>query len=335
MHFEREGRLVRPCGSGTNGTWGSFRNQGTVEIGIESPRRLFRDLQDDIEAKFADLDGSAAFAGQDTALPGGGLSRPRVLQDGAHIEKAAVLFTHAIGDSLPAAATDRNPHLAGQPFQATAISLIVHPRNPYVPTAHLNLRFFLVETKHLHWHFGGGFDLTPFYPFTEDVVHWHRTAYGACLPHGDVYARLKANCDTYFHLPHRNEARGVGGVFFDDWSEGGFDASLALVSSVGKHFLPAYCPIFERRAGTPWGEREENFMLFRRGRYAEFNLAVDRGTRYGLQSGRNVESVLASLPPRARWIYDYEPPPNSPEAALSNRFLPPRDWLGVVDKSGD
>ena len=256
-----------------------------------------------------------------------------MLQDGANIEKAAVLFTHAIGDSLPAAATERNPHLAGSPFQATALSLIVHPRNPYVPTAHMNLRFFLVGTK--NWHFGGGFDLTPFYPFTEDVVHWHRTAYEACRRHGDIYARLKSDCDAYFYLPHRNEARGVGGIFFDDWTEGGFDASLAFVESVGKHFLPAYAPIFERRAKVPWGEREEDFMLFRRGRYAEFNLVVDRGTRYGLQSGRNVESVLASLPPRARWAYGYRPPPNSPEAALTDHFLTPRDWLEVVDKSGD
>ena len=310
-----------------------------MAIGIEAPRQLFLDLQDEIEVTLAVLDGAAKFVGKGTALSHGGLSRPRVLQDGARIEKAAVLFTHAIGERLPSAATERNPQLAGQPFQATAISVIVHPRNPYAPTAHMNLRFFLVGTKdagrNLHWHFGGGFDLTPFYPFVEDVVHWHRTANAACRPHGDVYARLKANCDAYFHLPHRNEARGVGGIFFDDWTEGGFDASLALVASVGKHFLPAYRPIFERRADTPWGEREEDFMLYRRGRYAEFNLALDRGTRYGLQSGRNVESVLASLPPRARWVYDYKPPQNSPEASLSDRYLRPRDWLGVVDKSGD
>ena len=304
-------------------------------IGIDPVRQLFRGLQEEIEAKFMDLDGTGAFAGQATALPYGGLSRPRVLQDGANIEKAAVLFTHAIGDSLPAAATERNPHLAGQPFQAAAISVIVHPRSPYVPTVHMNLRFFLVGANDPHWHFGGGFDLTPFYPFTEDVVHWHRTAYEACRPYGDIHARLKADCDAYFYLPHRKEARGVGGIFFDDWTEGGFDASLDLVTSVGKHFLPAYCPIFERRAEIPWGAREENFMLFRRGRYAEFNLAVDRGTRYGMQSGRNVESVLASLPPRARWVYDHEPEPGSPEAVLTERFLRPRNWLEVVDKSGD
>ena len=304
-------------------------------IGIAPARQLFRDLQDEIESSLARLDGEGGFDGQSTPLPRGGLARARVLQDGANIEKAAVLFTHATGDSLPTAATDRNPHFAGQPFQATAISLIVHPRNPYVPTAHMNLRFFLVGTKDPLWYFGGGFDLTPFYPFTEDVVHWHRSAYDACRGHGNVYARLKANCDAYFYLPHRNEARGVGGIFFDDWTEGGFDASLAFVGSVGKHFLPAYCPIFERRSKIPWGQREEDFMLFRRGRYAEFNLAVDRGTRYGLQSGRNVESVLASLPPRARWIYDYRPPPDSAEAALTERFLSPRNWLELVDKSGD
>ena len=306
-----------------------------MAIGIDPVRQLFRELQEEIEAKFAELDGEGAFTGQAATLPHGGLSRPRVLEDGANIEKAAVLFTHAIGNSLPSAATERNPHLAGQPFQATAISVIVHPRNPYVPTVHMNLRFFIVGANDTHWHFGGGFDLTPFYPFTEDVVHWHRTAYEACRPHGDIHARLKADCDAYFYLPHRKEARGVGGVFFDDWTEGGFDASLALVTSVGKHFLPAYCPIFERRAKIPWSAREENFMLFRRGRYAEFNLAVDRGTRYGMQSGRNVESVLASLPPRARWVYDHEPEPDSPESALTERFLRPRNWLEVVDKSGD
>ena len=308
-------------------------------LGIGPACRLFRDLQDEIEAAFERLDGEGTFAGESTALPHGGLARPRVLQDGANIEKAAVLFTHAIGDSLPPAATERNPQLAGQSFQAAAISLIVHPRNPYVPTAHMNLRFFLVEAREgtgdSHWHFGGGFDLTPCYAFTEDVAHWHRTAFEACRPHGDVYARLKANCDTYFYLPHRKEARGVGGIFFDDWTEGGFDACLAFVTSVGKHFLPAYSPIFERRVKIPWGQREEDFLLFRRGRYAEFNLAVDRGTRYGLQSGRNVEAVLASLPPRARWVYDYRPPPNSAEAALADRFLTPRNWLDVVDKSGD
>ena len=308
-------------------------NEDPVGTPIAPVREFFRDLQDEIEARFQRLDGEGVFVGESTALPRGGLSRARVLQDGPNIEKAAVLFTHAVGDSLPAAATERNPHLAGQPFQATAVSLIVHPRNPYVPTAHMNLRFFLVGTE--RWHFGGGFDLTPFYPFTEDVVHWHRTAWEACRPHGDFHARLKADCDAYFYLPHRNEARGVGGIFFDDWTEGGFDASLAFVKSVGKHFLPAYAPIFERRAKLPWGEREQDFMLFRRGRYAEFNLVVDRGTRYGLQSGRNVESVLASLPPRARWAYDYRPPPNSPEAALTDRFLAPRDWLELVDKSGD
>ena len=306
-----------------------------MAIGIDPPRALFRELQDEIESALARLDGGGRFEGSCTALPSGGMSRPRVLQDGGDIEKAAVLFSHAIGDSLPAAATERNPLLAGQPFQATAISLIVHPRNPYVPTAHMNLRFFLVGQEDPAWYFGGGFDLTPYYPFTEDIVHWHRTAYDACRAHGDVYARLKANCDAYFYLPHRQEARGVGGIFFDDWIEGGFEASLAFVRGVGKHFLPAYCPIFERRVNTPWGRREEEFMLLRRGRYAEFNLAVDRGTRYGLQSGRNAESVLASLPPRARWIYDYAPPPNSPEAALTDHFLTPRNWIEVVDKSGD
>ncbi|MCZ6889843.1 MAG: oxygen-dependent coproporphyrinogen oxidase [Gammaproteobacteria bacterium] len=291
-------------------------------------RKYFLDLQATIVAAFEALDGGPTkFSGQSIETPGGGLSQPRVLQDGGHIEKAAVQFTHSIGASLPPAATERNPDLAGHSFQATAISLIVHPRNPYVPTTHMNLRYFIVEADPPSWYFGGGFDLTPYYAFEEDIVHWHRTAKSACDPHGDgVYGEMKQACDAYFYLGHRQEARGVGGLFFDDWTHDGFDGSFALVQDIGNHFLPAYRPIFERRTNTDWGTRQENFMLMRRGRYAEFNLAIDRGTKYGLQSGRRVESVLASLPPRAHWVYDYRPEPGSPEAALTERFLVPQDW---------
>ena len=310
---------------------------------VATVRRCFLERQADIIRELERLDGARRFSGEDLATPGGGLSRPRVLQDGAAIEKAAVLFTHSIGAALPAAATERNPHLAGQPFQAVALSLIVHPRNPYVPTAHMNLRFFLVAATlprplPAHppaapaWHFGGGFDLTPHYPFEEDVVHWHRVASDACQAHGDFHAELKRNCDDYFFLKHHGEARGVGGIFFDDWTRGGFNASFAFVDGVGSAFLRGYAPIFARRAAMPWGEREEAFMLLRRGRYAEFNLAIDRGTRYGLQSGRRVESVLASLPPRAQWRYGWRPAPGSPEAELTERFLPPRDWLSPADE---
>lgn len=302
---------------------------------VGAVRRRFLDLQGTITRELERLDGARRFAGEDIEGPGGGISRPRVLENGGAIEKAAVLFTHSIGDALPPAATERNPHLVGQPFEAVALSTIVHPRNPYVPTTHMNLRFFLVAASTPAWHFGGGFDLTPHYPFEEDVVHWHRVARATCRAHGDCHAELKRNCDEYFHLRHRGEARGVGGIFFDDWTRGGFDASFAFVAAVGDAFLSAYTPIFERRAAMDWGEREETFMLIRRGRYAEFNLALDRGTRYGLQSGRRVESVLASLPPRAAWRYDWRPAPGSPEAALTERFLVPRDWAALADASGD
>jgi len=297
---------------------------------IEAPRDYFMALQNLICTRLEGLDGSATFIRQELPSADGGLARPRVLENGARIEKAAVQFTHSIGASLPPAATERNPALAGKRFQAAAISLIVHPRNPYAPTTHMNLRVFLIEADDPVWYFGGGFDLTPYYGFEDDCRHWHEQAARACAPFGDdIYPALKRACDEYFFLPHRQEARGIGGIFFDDWTRGGFDQSLAFVRSVGDRFLPAYAPIFERRADTAYGERERAFQLYRRGRYAEFNLAIDRGTRYGLQSGRRIESVLASLPPLAAWRYDYRPDPGTPEAALYERFLPARDWLGT------
>lgn len=296
---------------------------------IDEVREYFLSLQDTICTEFERLDGASTFIRNDLSGPHGGLARPRVLESDGNIEKAAVQFTHSIGQSLPPAATERNPHLAGRGFQAAAISLIVHPKNPYVPTTHMNLRFFLVEADPAVWYFGGGFDLTPFYGFEEDCVHWHREAKKACDPFGaQVYNELKKACDEYFYLSHRQEPRGVGGIFFDDWTRDGFASSFAFVRSVGDHFLPAYQPIFETRTGEKFGERERSFQLYRRGRYAEFNLVIDRGTRYGLQSGRRVESVLASLPPLAAWRYDYRPEPGSPEEALYTRFLPPRSWVG-------
>jgi len=290
---------------------------------------FFEGLQSELVGDFEAIDGGAKFVGEELSLTSGGLSRPRVLQGGERLEKAAVQFTHSVGAALPPAATDRNPHLAGKPFQATAVSVIVHPRNPYAPTAHMNLRFFLVDTgdaptAESHWHFGGGFDLTPFYPFLQDVRHWHEVALEAA---GEHYAAMKQACDEYFYLPHRGETRGVGGVFFDDWREGGFEASFGLVKAVGNAFADAYLPILKRRLDVPWGDREERWLAIRRGRYAEFNLALDRGTRYGLQSGRRVESVLASLPPRAAWVHDHRPEDGSPEAALQG-FLRAQDWLG-------
>ncbi len=286
-------------------------------------------LQDDICSTLENADGKASFSQEDIVTDAGGLSRPRVIDDGDYIERGAVQFTYSIGDALPPAASERNPHLAGMGFEAVAISMIMHPRNPYAPTFHANLRFFLVNED--HWHFGGGFDLTPYYPFAEDVVHWHQVASAACQPFGtDLYPRLKAWCDDYFFLPHRQEPRGVGGLFFDDWNEGGFERSFDLTRSIGDHILPAYFPILERRKAQPYGDREREFQLYRRGRYAEFNLAIDRGTKYGLQSGRRIESVLASMPPVATWKYNWQPEPGSAEAVLYDEYLKPRDWLSEL-----
>ena len=290
---------------------------------IARVRAFFETLQARLVRAFEAIDSTAKFTGEERKLPGGGISRPRVAQDGERLEKAAVQFTHSGGAALPPAATERNPHLSGLPFRAASISVIVHPRNPFAPTAHMNLRFFLVEASAPHWHFGGGFDLTPHYPFLEDAIHWHQTARKAA---GEHYAGMKQACDEYFSLPHRGESRGVGGLFFDDWDEGGFEACLRLAEAVGNAFADAYLPILQRRLEMPWDAEQERWMLIRRGRYAEFNLALDRGTRYGLQSGRRVESVLASLPPRAAWVHGHMPEHGSPEAKLTE-FLRPRDWL--------
>ena len=262
------------------------------------------------------------------ALRGGGCTR--ILRDGALFEQAGVNLSHVVGDRLPPAATAQRPELAGRGFEAMGVSLVAHPRNPYVPTSHLNVRFFhaFQDEAAPVWWFGGGFDLTPYYGFEEDCVHWHRMARTACEPFGpEVYPRYKRWCDEYFFLRHRNEPRGIGGLFFDDLNEGGFDHDFALLRSVGDHYLPAYLPIAERRRNLPYGEREREFQLYRRGRYVEFNLVYDRGTLFGLQSGGRTESILMSLPPRVRWEYDWRPEPDSPEARLSEEFLQPRDWL--------
>jgi coproporphyrinogen III oxidase len=288
-------------------------------------------LQERICSALESADGNARFD-----VPGGDAvdgvqARPRVMSDGAVLERAAVLFSHARGPALPPAATARRPELAGKRFEAVSLSLIVHPRNPYVPTSHANLRFFRAESDPPAWWFGGGFDLTPYYGFDEDCVHWHREARAACTPFGDaLYARFKKACDEYFFLPHRGEARGIGGLFFDDFAEGGFDATFALVRGIGDRYLEAYLPIVERRKHTPYGERERAFQLYRRGRYVEFNLVYDRGTRYGLQSGRRIESVLASLPPLAAWRYDFAAEAGSPEERLVTEFLRPRAWADGV-----
>ena len=259
---------------------------------------------------------------------GGGITC--LLQDGAVFEQAGVGFSHVYGDKLPPSATSQRPDLTGRSFQAIGVSLVIHPRNPYIPTSHCNVRFFIAEKENEQavWWFGGGFDLTPYYGFKEDAVHWHQTAKQACDGvDSELYPKLKKWCDEYFFIKHRNEARGIGGLFFDDYNVGNFNDSFNLCKSVGDHFLQAYGPIVERRKDQSYGERERNFQLYRRGRYVEFNLVYDRGTLFGLQSGGRTESILMSLPPLVRWEYDWNPEIGSAEAALYEQYLPVRDWL--------
>ena len=294
-------------------------------------------LQDRICAAIESLDGTARFQEDAWTRPAGGGGRTRVLADGAVFEQAGINFSHVHGDRLPPSATAQRPELAGRGFQAMGVSLVIHPHNPYVPTSHMNVRFFIAEKAGSDpvWWFGGGFDLTPYYPFPEDVRHWHEQARAACAPFGeDVYGRYKAWCDEYFYLRHRDETRGVGGLFFDDLSAEGFERCFEFTRSVGDHYIPAYGPVVSRRKDTPYGERERDFQLYRRGRYVEFNLVYDRGTLFGLQSGGRTESILMSLPPLVKWRYNWRPEPGTPEARLYEEYLRPRDWLGGDCPSG-
>jgi len=253
-----------------------------------------------------------------------------LLEEGNFFERGGVNFSHVTGDSMPASATAHRPELAGRRFEAMGVSLVMHPRNPYCPTTHMNVRCFVAtrEGEEPVWWFGGGMDLTPYYGFAEDAQHFHRTCRDALAPFGDdVHARYKKWCDEYFYLKHRKEARGVGGIFFDDLNEGGFERCFGLTQSVGDHFTAAYLPLCERRRDTPYGERERDFQAYRRGRYVEFNLVWDRGTLFGLQSGGRTESILMSLPPIVKWRYDWHPEPGSAEEKLYSDFLPPRDWI--------
>ncbi|HEX2492752.1 MAG TPA: oxygen-dependent coproporphyrinogen oxidase [Steroidobacter sp.] len=296
---------------------------------VEAVLTYMRELQDRICRALEEIDGQARFRSDRWVRNEGGGGDTRVLRSGGVFEQAGVNFSHVTGATLPPSAAAHRPQLAGASWVAAGVSLVIHPLNPYVPTSHANVRFFSAVKQGVEaWWFGGGFDLTPYYPFTEDVLHWHRTAQQACAPFGaDVYARHKEWCDRYFFLPHRNETRGVGGLFFDDLNEWEFDRCFGYVRSVGDHFSPAYLPIVARRRNTPFSERERQFQLYRRGRYAEFNLVYDRGTLFGLQSGGRTESILMSLPPLVRWEYDWQPEPGSPEAQLYSDFLRPRDWL--------
>ncbi len=305
------------------------------EQDITRVRDYLLELQDRIVGQLTETDGEGAFLEDDWQRDGtrglGGGGRTRVMAEGAVFESAGINFSHVTGDSLPPSATAHRPELAGRRFQAMGVSLVIHPRNPHVPTSHANVRFFVAEKDDAEpvWWFGGGFDLTPYYPVHEDVLHWHRTAKAACDPFGeDVYPRFKKWCDEYFYLKHRGETRGVGGLFFDDLNAWGFEQSFAFLRSVGDHYLPAYVPIVEKRRDTPYTEAQRDFQLYRRGRYVEFNLVYDRGTLFGLQSGGRTESILMSLPPLVRWRYGWQPEPGTPEADLYENYLRPRDWLG-------
>lgn len=298
----------------------------------QAVKHFLLQLQDKICQQLEATDGQAQFI-EDAwqREPGeklGGGGRTRVMREGAVFEQGGVNFSHVFGEQMPASATAHRPELAGRRFEAMGVSLVMHPKNPYVPTSHANVRFFIAEKEGEApiWWFGGGFDLTPFYPFVEDCQHWHQTAKQLCAPFGaEIYNEHKAWCDRYFYLPHRNETRGIGGLFFDDLNEWPFEQCFAYMQAVGEGYTQAYVPIVEKRKNTPFTERERQFQLYRRGRYVEFNLVLDRGTLFGLQTGGRTESILMSMPPLARWEYAYQPESGTPEAQLSE-FLVPREW---------
>jgi coproporphyrinogen III oxidase len=292
-------------------------------------------LQDTICNALQDLDGGGEFHEDAWERDAGGGGRTRVLSAGRVFEQGGVAFSHVHGDALPAAATARRPEIAGRGFQALGLSLVIHPRNPFAPTSHMNIRFFIAKKQGETplWWFGGGYDLTPYYGFKEDARHWHQTAYNACQPFGDdVYPRFKQWCDDYFYLRHRQEQRGIGGIFFDDLNEWEFDKCFAFMQGVGDSFLDAYLPIIDRRKDIAYNEAQREFQLYRRGRYVEYNLVYDRGTLFGLQSGGRTESILMSLPPRVAWKYNWHPEPGTEEARLYEVFLKPRDWLTTSDE---
>jgi len=297
---------------------------------INQVKNYLLDLQNRICESLEQQDGHSKFKEDAWERTEGGGGRTRILQDGAVFEQAGVGFSHVFGDQLPSAATTQRPDLAGRNFQALGVSLVIHPNNPFVPTSHCNVRFFIAEKKDEEpvWWFGGGFDLTPYYGFEEDAVFWHQTAKQACDEvDKSYYPKFKKWCDDYFYIKHRNEARGVGGLFFDDLNEGGFEKSYQLFSSVGDHFLKAYIPIVEKRKDHTFNEQHRDFQLYRRGRYVEFNLVYDRGTLFGLQSGGRTESILMSLPPNVRWQYNYQPEAGSEEEKLYTDFLPAKEWI--------
>jgi coproporphyrinogen III oxidase len=285
-------------------------------------RAYLTDLQQRIVAQLEAFD-DRRFGSDEWVRPEGGGGVTRMLEGGKLLERGGVGFSHVTGTKLPPSASAHRPEIAGRPWEAMGVSLVFHPRNPHIPTVHMNVRFFTTGDV---WWFGGGMDLTPYYPVEDDCAHFHRANRDALAPFPGLHARFKKQCDDYFFLKHRNEPRGIGGTFFDDFSEQGFEHSFAVMRAVGDAFLPAYAPIVEWRRETPYGERERDFQAYRRGRYVEFNLVWDRGTLFGLQSGGRAESILMSLPPIVRWRYDWNPEPGSPEAKLYEVLMPPRDW---------
>ena len=300
------------------------------DVSLDEVRACFLSLQQDICQQLEEEEQQNKFITDRWQREAGGGGLTRVMENGQHIEKGGVNFSEVIGDSLPASASAHRPELAGRSFHAMGVSLVIHPRNPFVPTSHMNVRFFMAEKagEDPVWWFGGGFDLTPYYGFEEDVVHWHQTAKNAVENFsGDYYDKFKKWCDDYFYLKHRHEARGVGGLFFDDFNELGFKESFKFVKSVGDHYIKAYRPILNKRKNLPYTKRQKEFQCFRRGRYVEFNLVFDRGTLFGLQSGGRTESILMSLPPEVHWHYNWQPEPGSDEEKLYTDFLPIKDWL--------
>jgi coproporphyrinogen III oxidase len=291
---------------------------------MDAVRDYLLNLQQAIVSRFEALDGKE-FVRDEWRRPEGGGGITRLVEDGNLLERGGVAFSHVTGTKLPPSATAHRPEIAGRPWEAMGVSLVFHPRNPYVPTVHMNVRFFSAGDV---WWFGGGMDLTPYYPFDEDCVAFHRAQRDALAPFPGLHARFKKACDEYFFIKHRNEPRGIGGTFFDDFNELDFEQSFAVMRAVGDAFLPGYVPIVERRRDTRHGERERDFQAYRRGRYVEFNLVWDRGTLFGLQSGGRSESILMSLPPVVKWRYQWQPEPGTPEARVYEVITPPRDWAG-------
>jgi coproporphyrinogen III oxidase len=308
-----------------------MNNSRVTDVQIQAVKTYLLKLQDDICDTLTLADGKGEFVEDSWVREEGGGGRSRVLSKGAVIEQGGVNFSHVFGAKMPPSATAARPELAGRNFQAMGVSLVIHPHSPLIPTSHANVRFFVAEKEGEDpiWWFGGGFDLTPSYVFKEDAKHWHQVAHDLCAPFGaEVYEQYKNWCDNYFYLKHRDETRGIGGLFFDDLNEWGFETSFAFMQAVGNGYIDAYVPIFEKRKSIPYSERERAFQLYRRGRYVEFNLVYDRGTLFGLQTGGRTESILMSMPPMARWEYNYQPLPDTPEGEL-HQYLRAIDWINV------